>query len=453
MALIGSDRVRAVVGLGKTGLACVEFLARQGLEFYVVDSRDTPPGLEAAQALCPAENIFTGSLEPLLTLGVTELYVSPGIPLAHPVLQQLAAQGVQMRGDIDLFKEHANAPIVAITGSNAKSTVTTLVDLLLRAVGKRSVAGGNLGDPALTLLADDMDFYVLELSSFQLETTTDLGAKVACVLNVSEDHMDRYPNLLAYQKAKQRIYQGCQGAVCNKQDILTVPLLQTNVPVRAFTTGQPDLYEYGLLQDDDLWLCRGVERLYKASDIRLQGKHNLANVLSCLAMVELCGVDPKHPAIAEVLASFAGLPHRCEHVATVDGVTYINDSKGTNVGATLAALQGFGSAARNIHLIAGGDGKGADFKDLARAAKQFVKHSYLFGKDAAAIEQVLEQQHCGYSRYRDLEEIFQSLKATVAPGDIVLFSPACASLDMYKNFEARGEHFCRLVGELPCSVV
>ncbi|RBO81984.1 UDP-N-acetylmuramoyl-L-alanine--D-glutamate ligase [Marinomonas aquiplantarum] len=448
MSLIGSDRVRAVVGLGATGLSCARFLASKGLGFYVVDSREQPPGLEDVKAFCPPERIFTGELEVLETLGVTELFVSPGIALKTPVLQRLAEQGVSMRGDIDLFCDYANAPFIAITGSNAKSTVTSLLALLLQAVGHKAIAGGNLGLPALDLLAPDVDFYVLELSSFQLETTHALQADVACLLNVSEDHMDRYDDLYSYQRAKQRVYRGCKAAVCNKQDILTAPLLAEGVPVRAFTTKSPDLKEFGLLPDESgAWLCRGVERLYHTSQIALKGSHNHANVLACLAMLELLKVDVTSSKIAAVLAEFGGLAHRCETIREHQGVTYINDSKGTNVGATLAALQGLGSNQKNILLLAGGDGKGAEFKDLAKPMLAYVRHLYLFGKDAHRIAEIVPEG-VELSRFDTLDDMVAASSQLARPGDIVLFSPACSSLDMYKNFEQRGQHFVDLVNQL-----
>jgi len=449
MSLIGSDRIRAVVGLGATGLSCVRFLASQNIDFFVVDSRDNPPGLEQAKALCPADRIFTGDLAVLARLGVNELYVSPGIPLKTPVLAALAEKGVAMRGDIDLFCDYVNAPFVAITGSNAKSTVTTLVAKLLEACGNNAVAGGNLGLPALDLLSAGVDFYVLELSSFQLETTHALQADLACLLNVSEDHMDRYKDLYEYQRVKQKVYRGCKAAVCNKQDILTAPLLAEGVPVRAFTTKSPDLKEYGMLPDDDgAWLCKGVERLYHTSNIALQGSHNYANVLAALAMIELLGQDVRADGVAQVLREFGGLPHRCETVRTHNGVVYINDSKGTNVGATLAALEGLGNASeKHIHLIAGGEGKGADFSPLAKPVSDLVQKTYLFGKDASVIAKALLVSS-DVEFFATLDEVVAALAGEVAPGDIVLFSPACASLDMYKNYEQRGQHFIDLVRAL-----
>jgi len=449
MSLIGSDRVRAVVGLGATGLSCVRFLASKGIEFYVVDSRDNPPGLEQAKVLCPENRIFTGDLSVLEALGVTELYVSPGIALKTPVLAKLAERGVIMRGDIDLFCDYVDAPFVAITGSNAKSTVTTLVALLLQACGKNAKPGGNLGLPALDLFSPDTDFYVLELSSFQLETTHALKADLACLLNVSEDHMDRYDDFYEYQRVKQKVYRGCKAAVCNKQDILTAPLLAESTPVRAFTTKSPDLKEFGMLKDGDgAWLCRGVERLYHTSQIALKGSHNHANVLASLAMLELLGIDLMSEGIAKVLGEFGGLAHRCETVRTLHGITFINDSKGTNVGATLAALQGLGSPAkRNILLIAGGEGKGADFSALAKPVSDFVRIVYLFGKDAGRIAEVLPAD-TQVKLFTSLDEIILSVSQDAKENDIVLFSPACSSLDMYKNYEVRGEHFARLVSKL-----
>ncbi|MBR7889719.1 UDP-N-acetylmuramoyl-L-alanine--D-glutamate ligase [Marinomonas sp. A79] len=449
MSLIGSDRIRAVVGLGATGLSCVRFLASKGLDFFVVDSRECPPGLEEAKKYCSESKIYTGDLDILETLGVTELFVSPGIALSTPVLARLAERGVVMRGDIDLFCDYADAPFVAITGSNAKSTVTTLVALLLQACGKNAKAGGNLGLPALDLLAAGTDYYVLELSSFQLETTHALKADLACLLNVSEDHMDRYKDLYEYQRVKQKVYRGCKAAVCNKQDILTAPLLPEGVPVRAFTTKSPDLKEFGMLKDSDgAWLCRGVERLYHTSQIKLQGSHNHANVLASLAILELLGQDLKQSAIAQVLAEFSGLPHRCETVRVFNGTTYINDSKGTNVGATLAALEGLASPSqKNILLIAGGDGKGADFRPLSKPINDHVRTLYLFGKDAKRIAAVAPSATL-VKEFESLDEILIDIAKSAAQGDIVLFSPACASLDMYQNYEKRGEHFAGLVKAL-----
>lgn len=449
MSLIGSDRVRAVVGLGATGLSCVRFLASKGLDFSVVDSRECPPGLEEAKKYCPESNIYTGDLEVLETLGVTELFVSPGIALSTPVLSRLAERGVVMRGDIDLFCDYADAPFVAITGSNAKSTVTTLVAFLLQACGKNAKAGGNLGLPALDLLAANTDFYILELSSFQLETTHALKADLACLLNVSEDHMDRYKDLYEYQRVKQKVYRGCKAAVCNKQDILTAPLLPEGVPVRAFTTKSPDLKEFGMLKDDEgAWLCRGVERLYHTSQIKLKGSHNYANVLASLAILELLGQDIMDPAVASVLAKFGGLPHRCETVRVLHGVTYINDSKGTNVGATLAALEGLASLKqKNIVLIAGGDGKGADFSPLAKPINDFVSTLYLFGKDAARLADVVSST-TPIKQFATLNDILIDVAQNAKDGDIVLLSPACSSLDMYQSYEKRGEHFANLVKAL-----
>lgn len=449
MSLIGSDRVRAVVGLGATGLSCVRFLAGKGIEFYVVDSRDNPPGLEQAKEYCSEDKILTGSLDVLERLNVTELYVSPGISLKTPVLRRLAESGVMMRGDIDLFCDYVDKPFVAITGSNAKSTVTTLVETLINASGKRAVAGGNLGLPALELLQQKTDFYVLEVSSFQLETTHVMKADVACLLNVSEDHMDRYDDFYEYQRVKQKIYRGCKGAVCNKQDILTAPLLAESTPVRAFTTKSPDLKEFGMLPDGDgAWLCRGVERLYHTSQIKLQGSHNYANVLAALAILEMLKLDVVSPDIVVALSEFGGLEHRCQTVRALDNVTFINDSKGTNVGATIAALNGLGSLIeKNIILIAGGDGKGADFKDLIKPTSQFVKTVYVYGQDKEKINAVLSS-YVDVMSFENLEQIVEAIKLESDNGDVVLFSPACASLDMYQNFEQRGEHFVQLVNAL-----
>lgn len=448
MPIIGSDKVRAVVGLGTSGLSTAKFLAANDLAFYVVDSRQSPPCLEEVRQICPEERIFLGNFDVLLELGVTELYVSPGIPLATPVLKELAQQGVVLRGDIDLFCDYANAPIIAITGSNAKSTVTTLVGGMLEAIGKKVGVGGNLGLPALDLLADDVDYYVLELSSFQLETTEHLAADVACVLNISEDHMDRYDSLYDYQRVKQRIYRNCKAAIYNKQDILTAPLLSVGTPACVFTTGAPDLNEFGLLADDNgHWLSYGVEPLYHSNDIALKGTHNLANVLAALSMMHLLGEKIKDERIAEYLSQVRSLKYRCELVANVNHVNYFNDSKGTNIGATMAALEGLGSNKKNIHLILGGVGKGADFSVLKKHITRFVKTVYLFGQDAKLIAEHIPSD-ISHHYYQNLDQIVSTIYQQANAEDIVLFSPACASFDMYDNFNVRGEHFTELVSAL-----
>jgi len=288
---------------------------------------------------------------------------------------------------------------------------------------------------------------VLELSSFQLETTQVLNAEIACILNVSEDHMDRYDSLYDYQRVKQKVYRNCKSAVCNKQDILTAPLLPVGTPVAVFTAGFADLKEFGLLEDDGFWLCHGVKRLYHSSQIKLKGKHNYANFLASFAMLHLLGVDLEDKVIADYLLGFSGLPHRCEFVSERNGVTYINDSKGTNVGATLAALEGLGSRQKNIHLLLGGQGKGADFAPLLSGLTKFVKSARLFGEDADIIASTLAD-YGGLTRYVDLDEAMMACVKEAEPGDIVLFSPACASFDQFASYVARGEYFTSLVEAL-----
>jgi UDP-N-acetylmuramoylalanine--D-glutamate ligase len=321
-----------------------------------------------------------------------------------------------------------------------------VADMLL-SLGKNVQVGGNLGRPALDLLGKTPDYYVLELSSFQLETTEVLNAEVACILNVSEDHMDRYDSLYDYQRVKQKVYRNCRSAVCNKQDILTAPLLPVNTPVAAFTAGFADLKEFGLLEDDGFWLCHGVKRLYHSSQIKLKGKHNYANFLASFAILHLLGMDLEDDVIANYLLEFAGLPHRCEFVSEKNGVTYINDSKGTNVGATLAALEGLGSRQKNIHLLLGGQGKGADFNPLLSGLNKFVKSAYLFGEDADIISSALSEFDEILS-FTHLDQALSSCVELALPGDIVLFSPACASFDQFASYVARGDYFTSLVEAL-----
>ncbi|PZP23583.1 UDP-N-acetylmuramoyl-L-alanine--D-glutamate ligase [Pseudomonas kuykendallii] len=447
MSLIASDQFRIVVGLGKSGMSLVRFLARQGVPFAVADTRANPPELATLQAEYPQVQVRCGELEVDFLCRAQELYVSPGLALATPALQAAKARGVSLSGDIQLFARHAKAPIVAITGSNAKSTVTTLVGEMAAAAGKRVAVGGNLGQPALDLLDDAVELYVIELSSFQLETTEQLNAEVATCLNVSEDHMDRYSGLPAYHLAKHRIFRGARQVVVNRDDPLSRPLVADDLPRLTFGLGKPDIRGFGLIEHDgEKWLAFQFEPLLPASALKIRGAHNQSNALAALALGHAVGL-PMDSMLA-ALKAFGGLAHRCQWVGERAGVNYYDDSKATNVGAALAAIEGLGADIDGkLVLIAGGDGKGADFSALRAPVQRFCRAVVLLGRDAerlgAALGEGVPQVRVG-----SLDEAVRRCAELALPGDAVLLSPACASLDMFKNFEERGRLFAQAVGGL-----
>ena len=449
MTLIASDQFRIVVGLGKSGMSLVRFLAQQGVRFAVADTRANPPELETLKRDYPQVEVRCGELGVDFLCRASELYVSPGLAVSTPALAEAAARGVKLSGDIDLFARHAKAPIIAITGSNAKSTVTTLVGEMAAAAGKRVAVGGNLGTPALDLLADDVELYVLELSSFQLETTDQLNAEVATCLNISEDHMDRYSGLPAYHQAKHRIFRGARQVVVNRDDALSRPLIADQVPCWTFGLGKPDFKRFGLLEENgEKSLAFRFEALLPVSELKIRGAHNQSNALAALALGHAVGLPMD--AMLATLRQFAGLPHRCQWVGERAGVNYYDDSKATNVGAALAAIEGLGAdIAGKLVLIAGGDGKGADFSALKAPAARFCRAVVLLGRDAERLAEALGDA-APLVRVQTLDEAVQRCSELAEAGDAVLLSPACASLDMFKNFEERGRLFAQAVGGLSC---
>ncbi len=442
MSLIASDQFRIVVGLGKSGMSVVRFLARQGVRFAVVDTRANPPELESLRRDHPEVEVRCGDLDVDFLCRASELYVSPGLAVAKPALQEAAARGVKLSGDIDLFVRHARAPIVAITGSNAKSTVTSLLGEMASEAGRKVAVGGNLGTPALELLADDVELYVLELSSFQLETTERLGAEVAVCLNLSEDHMDRYSGMPAYHLAKHRIFRGARQVVVNRDDPLSRPMVADQVPCWTFGLGRPDFRRFGLIEEDgEKYLGLAFDKLLNVRELKIRGAHNQSNALAALALGQ--ALDLPLEAMLAVLRRFTGLAHRCQWVREFKGVGYYDDSKATNVGAALAAIDGLGAdIAGKLVLIAGGDGKGADFAPLRAPILRFCRAVVLLGRDADAIAAVLADG-VPQVRVASIEEAVACAAELSQPGDAVLLSPACASLDMFKNFEERGRLFAR----------
>jgi UDP-N-acetylmuramoylalanine--D-glutamate ligase len=430
-----------VIGLGVTGLSVAKYLSKLGFNFAAVDSRDNPPSLKEFTEQMPDVPVFTGKFNEEAFQVATHLVISPGVALTEPAIAQAVANGSVIVSDIDLFACSTNAPIVAITGSNGKSTVTTMLGEMAKTSGKLVGVGGNLGTAALDLLETPADLFVLELSSFQLERTTVLNAAAATVLNVSADHLDRHRDVEEYAGAKQRIFDGNGVMVINADD----------ERVNAMRRKGRRTYAYSIKEAADFTLAKikgaeclvyGGRKLMALSELPLEGRHNAANALAALALGTAVGLSPE--AMCDALRRFKGLPHRMQRVAKINEVTWINDSKATNIGACVAALQGYD---RKVILLAGGDAKGADMQELRPAVQEKVKCIVLMGKDADLIEQALNG--CVPSvRAQNMREAVRLAADQAAPGDIVLLSPACASLDQYKNYQERGEIFTKAVLEL-----
>ena len=442
--LIATNRNIAILGMGATGLSVARFLSSIGKSFVFADSRSAPPRLAEVRECYPHVSVVLGPFETDLLLGFDRVVVSPGISLQEPALVAAQQQGVKLLGDIELFLDYAKAPVILITGSNGKSTVTQLVGEMAEASGLSVGIGGNLGTPMLDLLNNQQQLYVIELSSFQLELVTDTRGAIAALLNISPDHMDRYAGLQQYHAAKHRIFRGASQVIFNRQDPLTNPLLSVGVKLCSIGLNKPDLGSFGLLEEEgESWLGHGLKPLIRSVEVAIKGRHNLANALAALALGHAAGLDMA--AMLQTLRHFKGLPHRCEHVLTVDNITYIDDSKGTNIGATVAAINGFGESDRaNLILIAGGQGKGQSFSELQAPIAKFVKLVVLFGEDAEQIAEALAGT-TQIERLNSLQSAVDCARAAAQPGDIVLLSPACASFDMFSGFEERGRCFQQTV--------
>jgi UDP-N-acetylmuramoylalanine--D-glutamate ligase len=433
-----------VVGLGKTGAACVRFLAKRGLPVRATDSRRAPPGLAALGDLAERVDLRLGGFDLSLLDGASRLLLSPGVSPAEPIAALARARGIEILGDIELFAREARAPVVAVTGTNGKSTVTSLVAHMAQCAGRRVLAGGNLGEPALDLLERPVpDLYVLELSSFQLETTSSLEPGAAAVLNVTADHLDRYASVEAYAAAKERIFTHAATLVLNADDPRVLAMqLRHAAPALRFSLVREDV-EFGLgVAGGVTYLVRGGEPLLDVARLKIAGAHNAANALAALALGEAAGLP--YAAMLAALESFPGLPHRSAWVADRDGVRYVDDSKGTNVGATIAAVAGTN---RPLVVIAGGEGKGQDFTPLAAAFRGRVRRAVLIGKDAASIGRVLAGV-CTVEYAAGMTEAVAAAARAALPGDLVLLSPACASLDMFRDYAERGDLFAAAVRAL-----
>ncbi|UQY44852.1 UDP-N-acetylmuramoyl-L-alanine--D-glutamate ligase [Erwinia sp. PK3-005] len=427
-----------IIGLGLTGLSCVDFFLAQGVTPRVMDTRESPPGLDK---LPESVERHLGSLNGDWLLAADLIVASPGMALAHPLLMEAAEAGIEIVGDIELFCREAQAPIVAITGSNGKSTVTSLVGEMARAAGWAVGVGGNIGLPALSLLQQPAQLYVLELSSFQLETTHSLKAAAATILNVSEDHMDRYPlGLQQYRAAKLRIYENAAVCVVNADDALTMPVRGADKRCVSFGI---DVGDYHLnRQQGSIWLRVHGEKVLNTDEMTLVGLHNYTNALAALALADAVNI-PRASSL-KALTTFRGLAHRFQLVHERNGVRWINDSKATNVGSTEAALSGL-QAQGTLWLLLGGDGKSADFSSLTRYLQGDAIRVWCYGRDGAALAALRPEIS---SQTETLEQAMRAIAPQVRPGDIVLLSPACASLDQFRNFEQRGDRFAQLAREL-----
>ena len=431
-----------VVGLGATGLSIARYLRRSDIDAAFFDTRAEPPGIDEVRELYPDADVMLGDLR--MPSGIGRVIASPGIPDTHPLLAGARKTRLEIISDIELFAREANAPYIAVTGSNGKSTVTTLLYHFCRAAGLDVRAGGNLGQPALDLLEGDApDIYVLELSSFQLHRTHQLPADVSVLLNVSPDHLDWHSSESEYRETKYRIYREAKSAVVNRADPTAAERTRHLDTVLSFGMDEPLDGHYGLRVDDGMtYLARGETLLMSTEELALIGRHNQANALAAMAAGELAGIDVN--SMLEVLCEFPGLEHRMQFVARSGSVDYVNDSKATNVGAAVASID---SIEGSLVLVAGGDGKGGDFAELGAALENKLRAAVLIGKDAQAIADALDTVMPVYFA-TDMNDAVEQASRYAEAGDTVLLAPACASLDQYRNYEERGDAFAKAVGGL-----
>lgn len=455
-----------VLGMGETGLSMAKWLSRIGSNIRVADNRAAPPNLSKLERAVPAARIFTGTFSADIFIGIDLIAISPGVSLAAPLVRQAVKRGVPVVGDIELFAlalKSFNTPrpkILAITGSNGKTTVAAMVGAMVRKAGWDTEVAGNIGPAVLDALIQRLDYgklpqsWVLEVSSFQLESTQSLNPDAAVVLNLSEDHFDRYVGIQDYAIAKARIFlevtNGSVVQVLNRDDPLVNTMALAGRKQITFGLGVPVAErDFGLLHDDgETWLVQGRTRLIKTSELAVTGLHNVANALAALALCRAIGLT--FSPLLQALREFCGLPHRIEKVAAINGITFYDDSKGTNVGATVAALS---SMTQNIVLIAGGDGKQQNFSPLKEAIAKHARAVVLIGRDARRIAAAVDG--CGVSLHSaaTMEEAVQKSFSLAKAGDAVLMSPACASTDMFRNYVHRAEMFIAAIRDLEIKIL
>ena len=436
-----------IVGLGKTGLSCFRYLSNQGLNVAITDSREEPPELLELKAEFESASVYLGQINEQVLLASDQIILSPGVSLDNKSIKLSIENNIPVFGDIELFCQKAQAPIIAVSGSNGKSTVTTIVAEMTRLAGLKTYVGGNIGIPALDLLSDSTpDLYVLELSSFQLETTYSLNAHASVVLNVSPDHMDRYSSLKDYVNTKKRIYSGQGLMVLNKDEEYIHSIIDSKRDTIYFSLGAPEGENFGLINhNNEVWLSQGNEKIINKNQLKIKGEHNISNALAAMALAGAVNVPTN--IMADVLKNFTGLEHRCQLVREIDNVSWYNDSKATNVGACIASITGLCELG-NIILIAGGDSKGADLSGLNPIVKKYIKRVFLFGIDANKLADVMGSD-VDKEFVNNMNEAVKGASKIADPDDIVLLAPACSSLDMYKNYQQRGDAFISAIDALP----
>ena len=436
-----------IVGLGKTGLSCFRYLSNQGLNVAITDSREEPPELLELKAEFESASVYLGQINEQVLLASDQIILSPGVSLDNKSIKLSIENNIPVFGDIELFCQKAQAPIIAVSGSNGKSTVTTIVAEMTRLAGLKTYVGGNIGIPALDLLSDSTpDLYVLELSSFQLETTYSLNAHASVVLNISPDHMDRYSSLKDYVNTKKRIYSGQGLMVLNKDEEYIHSIIDSKRDTIYFSLGAPEGENFGLINhNNEVWLSQGNEKIINKNQLKIKGEHNISNALAAMALAGAVNVPTN--IMADVLKNFTGLEHRCQLVREIDNVSWYNDSKATNVGACIASIRGLCELG-NIILIAGGDSKGADLSGLNPIVKKYIKRVFLFGIDANKLADVMGSD-VDKEFVNNMNEAVKGASKIADPDDIVLLAPACSSLDMYKNYQQRGDAFISAIDALP----
>lgn len=434
-----------ILGLGDSGLAAARWLAHRGANLRVADTSAAPVNLSRLQQVLPEIAVTLGEFSAADFAWADRIIISPGVPMAHPLIQAAIAKGIMVWGDVELFSQAVptDTKVIAITGSNGKSTVTSMVAAMCSAAGKRTVMAGNIGLPVLDALEDypETEVFVLELSSFQLETTYTLNPVAATVLNISEDHLDRYASLHDYAATKARIFDVGGVQVLNREDPRSMAMAREDRRVLTFGLDAAEGgHEYGLR---DGYLCRGKRRLMAVSELPLAGLHNVANALAALALCQ--ALDLAEAPLLSALRQFKGLPHRVEWVAEINGISFYDDSKGTNVGATAAALTGMTNP---VVLIVGGEGKGQDFSPLMPAVRQSARAVVQIGRDGQLIADAIAAAGVPILRAEDMPQAVSMAYGQAQPGDAVLLSPACASFDMFRNYAHRAEVFITAVKQL-----
>jgi UDP-N-acetylmuramoylalanine--D-glutamate ligase len=437
--MICDQKKRIVVGLGLTGQSYIRYLNNLGLKFSVVDNRESPPNIKKIKDEFPSLDLYLGKKYSSLLGHADEIYLSPGISINDPFLSEAKQNSVKIINDIDLFVGLVSAPIVLITGSNGKSTVTQLVGMMAKEAGINAQVGGNIGRPVLDILSEDCELYILELSSFQLEMCSNLSSLVSCILNITEDHLDRHGTLQNYINIKKKIYKNSNTCIFNRDDSSTYPSIDSNNSI-SFGLDKADKNNYGLIKDNDAtYISKGEIKLINKKILSLSADHNVLNIMSAVAIAR--SLEINITSITSAINKFNGLPHRCEKVAQISGVTFYNDSKATNIGATIAAIKGFAkNLTGKLIILIGGRAKQDDFSKLFFLLETINHQLILFGE---SVEKILSFSKS--SRNYIFADTIQSATDVAFSeskyGDIVLLSPACSSYDMFSSFEERGDVF------------